>query len=276
MARRNFYDILSSGTFSAVEEYRILEHLFSIEPSVTIGGYVRPLIKYVDLTYFRELPFRGTYTSIDQIMSRLERTQYESSLERLFVFCEFLIAVLPEEYTKRSGQVYKQARTIMQNITAILEATNHELHTLGDSRVIITEKNPCVTQAVEQVEDEAVALKLLEYNHFALKGDLDGKREILVGLGRYLEPILQSKKLQKAGYKQLESDMGFLLNNFHIRHNNKEGKYAQEYIQKINDVELEGWYDKAYNTALSVIITDQQIDIAAELDTLKHTYTWKS
>ena len=68
---------------------------------------------------------------------------------------------------------------------------------------------------MELVENEAVALELLEYNHFVLKGDLDGKREILVNLGRYLEPLLVSRKLQKAGYKQIESDMSFLLNCFH-------------------------------------------------------------
>jgi len=275
MARMNFFEILSSDAFSATAEYETLLHLFGVEKSVYINRYAQPLIEYVDRAYFRELPFRGTYTSVKQMVSRLEQIHYHSSLERLFVFCEFLIAVLPAEHTKRDVQAYEQSRTIMQNIAAILDRTNHERRMLENSRVIIAEKNPHVTQAVELVEDGAIALGLLEYNHFALRGNLEEKRKILTSLGQYLEPILLSRKLEKNGYKQLDSDMGFLLNKFHIRHNNKEGQKAQEYIQKISDTELEEWYDKTYNTALAVIIADQQIDISAELGELKRTYTWK-
>lgn len=275
MARRTFFDIISSGGFDAESEYNTLEFLFGIEPAVSIGGYLNPLITYVDRTYFRQLPIRGTCTDIHQMISRLERTRYSSPLERLYVFCEFLIAVLPEERTKMHPQAYEQACTIIQNITAILEQTNHELCTLSNSQTIIVEKNPHTTQAVQLVKDASIALQLLEYNHFALEGNLAEKQKILVSLGQYLEPLLRSHKLQHAGYGQLESDMGFLLNKFHIRHNNKDGQNAQEYIQKISNTDLEEWYDKAYNTALAVIISEKQIDISTDLSTLKNTYKWK-
>ena len=250
--------------------------MFSEEKNVFVRGHFDSLEKYVNQTYFRELKFRGTRTDIQEIMACLKLTHYTSQLDRLFVFCEFLIAVLPEKYTRNNAYAYKQSCTIMENIAVILEQTNYELRTTNDSKIIIVEKNPHTVQAMELVENEAVALELLEYNHFVLKGDLDSKREILVNLGRYLEPLLVSRKLQKAGYKQIESDMSFLLNCFHIRHNNKEGSHAQEYIQNISDLDLERWYDKIYNTALAVIIIGEQIDIDAELTTLKSAYKWKS
>lgn len=276
MARRNFFDIISSVGFNANDEYDRLNYLFSEEESIPQRYYAITLKSYINDKYFRLLPFRGTCTDIDDMLARLQNTGYSTPLERLFVFCEFLIAVLPDEQTKNNSYAHEQSCTILQNIMAILEQTNHELSRLSNSQLIITEKNPSATQAIELVEDDAVALGLLEYNHFVLKGNLEEKRRILVSIGRYLEPLLRSRKLQNAGFKQLESDMGFMLNNFHIRHNNKEGQKAQEYIQKVNDSILEEWYDKAYNTALAAIIVGTQIDICADLDALKRTYTWKS
>ena len=108
-----------------------------------------------------------------------------------------------------------------------------------------------------------------------MKGDLEGKRKSLLAIADYIEPILKSRKLQDNGYKQLESDVGFLLNCFHIRHNNKTGSKAQDYITSIDDEQLEEWYDNAYNTMLSVIIISEEIGVSAELTGLKQTYNWK-
>lgn len=276
MGRKNFFEILSEVGFDAHEEYRKLCYLFAEEESVPTNHYFESLKVYVNDSYFRALPFRGTYTSIDEILTYLERSRYSSSLDKLFVFCEFLIAVLPEKYTVKNSYAHKQATTIVENIAAILDRTNHELRQLDDSRMIIIEKNPSATQVVKLVEDGNIAINVLEYNHFALKGNLEEKRKILVNIGRYIEPLLISRKLQKAGYKQIETDMGFLLNCFHIRHNNKEGAKAQEYIQEIGDADLEAWYDKIYNTALAVIIINEQIGIDGELSELKKSYTWKT
>lgn len=115
----------------------------------------------------------------------------------------------------------------------------------------------------------------MEYNHYGLKGNLSKKRSILVSLGAYIEPILRNKSLLNAGYKELESNVGFLLNKFHIRHNNKEGKTAQEYIVNITDEQLENWYDKTYDMIIQVIITNENISAEKEIEQLKKDYTWK-
>ena len=108
------------------------------------------------------------------------------------------------------------------------------------------------------------------------KGDLDKKRKILASLGGYVEPTLKSRVLQNSGYKQLESDIGFVLNNFNIRHNNKTGAKAQDYIISCSDKELEGWYDKAYNMLVAVIIINEHISVQQELAEIKSKYKWKS
>ena len=136
------------------------------------------------------------------------------------------------------------------------------------------EKNKAATLAAQLVDDEVVAFELIEYNHFALKGDLEGKKKLLFSLAAYIEPILKSKVLQKSGYKQLESDAGFLFNNFHIRHNNKVGAKAQDYITTVKDAKLEEWYDKAYEVALSVIIINDYLTIGQDIADIKSKHVW--
>ena len=129
--------------------------------------------------------------------------------------------------------------------------------------------------AAQLVTDPVVAFDLIEYNHFTIKGHLAEKKAILVSIAGYIEPILNSKTLSSAGYKQLESDAGFVFNNFHIRHNNKEGSKANDYIATISNNELEEWYDKAYELALSVIIINDYLSIGNDIAEIKPKYTWR-
>ena len=158
-----------------------------------------------------------------------------------------------------------------------MEQTNHELKRSPkyNNNYIIVEKNKATTLAAEIVEDDETAYDLIEYNHYALKGDLETKKKILATLGTYIEPILLSKVLSNNGYGKLESNAGFMLNNFHIRHNNKEGTKANDYIVAINDDDLETLYDKTYDAILSVIIINEHIPVSKEIKSLKETYTFK-
>ena len=279
--RRTFFDILDSTNFDFRKEYTRLKELFYDEPSVPIHGYLKPLAEYVDSTYFRDLKIRRGCTDLDDFASKanISRYDYCNDLDSLYVFCEFLYAVLPEEQIKkqRSQFLTNQVNTIKGNIKHILEKTNHELKMSPkyNNNYIIVEKNKATTLAAEIVEDIETAYDLIEYNHYALKGDLETKKKILAALGTYIEPILLSKVLSNNGYGKLESNVGFMLNNFHIRHNNKEGTKANDYIVAISDDDLETLYDKTYGAILSVIIINEHISVSKEIKTLKDTYTFK-
>lgn len=273
--RTNLYELLSKRNFNAYKEYETLWTLFKSEASIPLNRYMNPLAVYIDEVYFRELPFRGSFTSIDEMMSALHIYSSSNKIEELLLFCEFLIAVLPEEKVGRNQFLEKQRKTIMGNIEYILERTNHELVLDPDGNAIIVEKNKATTLAAQLVNDDVIAFELIEYNHFALKGDLEGKKKLLFSIAAYIEPILKSKVLQNNGYKQLESDAGFLFNNFHIRHNNKVGAKAQDYISTVKDSDLEEWYDKAYEVALSVIIINDYLTIKQDIVDIKSKYTWR-
>lgn len=278
--RKNFYEILDDMDFDVAKEYKNLIHLFMVENSVWVYLNGEPVSKYIDVDYFRKLPFRGTFTSLSELMNTIPIKRASNELDDLLLLCEFLYAVLDKKYIKLENRdsLTKQANVIRSNILSILEKINYELVSLPEyeDRKIIVSKNPATVLASEVVEDTSVVINLFEYNHYAIKGHLDEKRKILNAIASYIEPMLKNKELKDTSYKKLESNLGFLLNKFHVRHNNKEGTNAQEYITSINDDKLEEWYDKIYSTALMYIIAREQVTTENKLDELKKNYTWKN
>lgn len=274
--RQNIYDLLATYKIDVISEYQTLLRLTKKERGIYCNGFGYSLFEYIDSHYFRELPFRGTFTSIDQMMDVLHISSPSTNLNTLLTFCEFLIAITPKSERLRCNYYQKQVSVIRENISVILDKTNHELvlYPESEDKYIIVEKNKEATLAAQLVEDKQTAFDIIEYNHFALKGNLNAKKKLLVSIAAYLEPILRSNILQKNGYKNLESNIGFVFNNFHIRHNNKEGVNAKEYIKIVSDDELEQWYDKAYDMAITTILLSNNISVADELAELKKKYKW--
>lgn len=274
--RKNFYELLTQREFDVKKEYATLWRLFCVETSYHTGYGSYAMAYWIDKYIFRDFSFRGSFASLKDMMDEFgiqERSAVD--VDKLLLFCELLAAVLPQYGAGYDESLAKQRKTIFENIDYILERTNHEMIKDPNGHLIIVEKNKAATLAAQLVDDEVVAFELIEYNHFALKGDLEGKKKLLFSLAAYIEPILKSKVLQKSGYKQLESDAGFLFNNFHIRHNNKVGAKAQDYITTVKDAELEEWYDKAYEVALSVIIINDYLIIGQDIVDIKSKHIWK-
>lgn len=278
MARKNLFDRLDQLGVNVRAEYSALITLLKYDRQIYIEYSAITLSKYINSNYFRSLPakFRSPYLSVEEMMDALELRDESYSIDDLLLLSEFLIAILPNKFIIRYTAIQKQAQIIFANIFAFLEKLNYELREIDDGNKIIVQKNHSTAQAAEIVNDTTTSIALIEYNHYALKGNVEEKRRILTALGTYIEPILRSRALQNAGYKQLESDVGFMLNNFHIRHNNKEGAKAQDYIIGLNNKQLEEWYDKIYNAILSVIIINEHIPTQVNIADLKPQYNWRT
>ena len=278
MARKTLYERLDNLGVNVYAEYDALMRLIKHEQIIWYSHSYHSVIKYIDNFYFRKLPakFRCPFLSVEEMMTAMNLPDISYDLDDLFLLSELLIAILPLEYVKQDQDLERQALIIRTNIVSFLGKLNYELKVIDEGQVIIVEKNPATTQAVGIVNDDTTAIDLIKYNHYSMKGNLAEKRRILTALGSYIEPILKSRALQNAGYKQLESDVGFMLNNFHVRHNNKEGAKTQDYIVGLNKKQLEEWYDKIYNAILSVIIINEYIPTQNNIAELKSKYNWRT
>lgn len=271
MSRKNFYDVLNELKFDAEKEYERLVTLVKDEDFGFFNDDYYTLYSYINLYHFRRYSFRGTFITLNEMWGTLFPGY--SLVEDLFLLCEFLLSFLDaQSYNIRSFNTLEaegQIETVFQNIERICEKTNHCIVEQKGGRKIIIEKNAATTQAVQLVEDLSVSSGILEYMHYSLKGHLEEKRQILLSLGNYIEPMLKSHVLKNAGYGKIESDIGFLLNNMNIRHNNLEGTKRKEYTASLTKDELEEWYDKTYNTILAAIILKEQIAVSAEIKSLE-------
>lgn len=275
--RQNFYELLTQRAFDVKKEYSTLWKLFCVEKCYYTSYTSGSMAKWVNDAIFRNLKFRGSFSSLTEMMDEFGITERAAvDVNKLLLFCELLHAVLPAGNVIYDQHLSSQRRTIFENINYILNRTNHEFKQDANKNWIVVEKNQTATMAAQLVSDTSVAFDLIEYNHFAIKGHLAEKKKILTSVAAYIEPILKSKVLSNAGYKQLESDAGFVFNNFHIRHNNKEGSKAQDYIVAASNTELEEWYDKAYEIALSVIIVNDYLSIGKDIADIKTKYTWRT
>lgn len=284
---KHFYDLINDIVIDPKRELRQLCHLFSHEKLYDDRRNLT-LEKYIDKHIFRTLSFRGTFITVEALRAALSLTELDFALDddslspsisSLFIFCEFLLglAVEGEELLNDDIRAKQQMNTIFSNILTITDRTNHEVHNVGNEeqpRFIIVEKNKLASQAREFIDEQFIALAVIEYNHYSLRGNANEKRRILTELANYVEPILKSNILRENGFAQLQNDTGFILNNFHIRHNNKTGVNSKEYVSALPDTELEKWYDKAYNLMLSVIVEAQNIRTHHEIEQLKQSYKW--
>ncbi len=286
--KMHLYDLVSTFIVDPKEEALKIFWLLSSEEF--FFGHRLTLEKFIDEKIFRGLSFRGTFISVSDLRSALGIAEADFSLnnplievpiEKLFLLSELLLGIYEEgkQEIERCTQAEQLMKTIISNIKTIVDKTNHELHNIcavkyRPPQYIIVEKNKLVSEAVSLIEDKNLSLAVIEYNHYVLRGKMTEKRNILSLLANHVEPMLNDKTLRDGGYSNLQSDVRFLVNNFQIRHNNKEGKNKRDYILSLSDKDLEMWYDRAYSLMLELIVGNENCKIHADITELKSKYKW--
>jgi len=273
MARQNYFDILNRMEFDPQRELKNLMDLLEMERNFERSYYKTSLNSAIS-DNFLDYPNRSTFTSYSQMVEFVELNIYNAT-EQLFVFSEFLVDIfcnLAEKFTEEESEFIQ---IIFDNIKRFLELSNHELITLDNGNKIIVEKNVYASEASQIVSETSIeeAIKVLEYNHFSNKGNIQRKKEILIALANYLEPFRRelnnSEELKDILKVNNQKVIAFeklfeMYNNFGLRHNN-----SNQYHLDLTDNELEQWYDDIYTSTLFVILSMDESRILSKLKTLR-------
>lgn len=273
MARQNYFDILNRMEFDPQRELKNLVDLLEMEKNFKSIYYETSLNSAIS-NDFLDYPNRSTFTSYSKMMEFIGANIYNTT-EQLFVFSEFLVDIfcnLAEKFTEEESEFIQ---IIFDNIKRFLELSNHELITLDNGNKIIVEKNVYASEASQIVSETSIeeAIKVLEYNHFSNKGNIQRKKEILIALANYLEPFRRelnnSEELKDILKVNNQKVIAFeklfeMYNNFGLRHNN-----SNQYHLDLADDELELWYDDIYTSTLFVILSMDQSRILSKLKTLR-------
>lgn len=255
MVRKNYFEILDGMNFNPSTEF---DNLYILLSNRLLEELNHKFLNYQN---------RRTFIDFDEFL-KFCLSQADNELEKLFIFAELLndmLSIINPNHPLLRDDVY----AVRENINRVLDLSNNEFLTLESGRQIIVEKNVYASEVSQIVSETSIqdAIKVLEYNHFANKGDVQRKKEILIALANYLEPFRRELKdiLKVNNQKVIAFEKLFeMYNNFGLRHNN-----SNQYHLDLADDELEQWYDDIYTSTLFVILSMDESRILSKLKTLR-------
>jgi hypothetical protein len=283
--RRNIFDILSEN-FDITQEIKLIWQLFEKDVSIFMNkdALFETCTEYSILGCVEEYAF-DNWKSRNRCISPLdmiERLGINENMimsinnfsDELLMFLEFIlnmimrcdIAIKQKQLTMSSNY-----QILKENIVIFIEHFGYTTHYLKDvEQVIIIEKNPAVI-SVSEISEPEICKKIIQYNHYTLKGNIDAKKDIIIALANEIEP--QRKEMEKIN-SSIESDLFFLLNNMNIRHNNIEPKNTnyKPFVAKMSKSVLEHWYDEVYQLILLAKLLLDNVKRQNEIKTLKSKF----
>ena len=251
--RRTFADILKYNKVDIKREYKRLYDLFfkatnleySVFEAINIG--------------FNEIWFCGTCNSLydfnEEYGFNFEEQPQNFDFDYLITFCEYVYNLVYA--INPNGKIYfrvpEKVERLKEQIGMVIERIGYTNIHRKDGFTIFVPKSPQAILVAECVS-EKLSYKVLEYNHYSLKGNLEGKKSILIKIAEELEP--QRKDLKGIDSK-LESNIFYAFNYFNIRHNNCNPKDKAKYISQfanLKNEQVEQLYDWTYNQCLIAFI----------------------
>lgn len=267
MARRNIFDILE-------EEVDLKNEIIKIDNLMrenSINSYA--LEEIFDEYCLESWKNRGRYIGAEDIRKKLGITIFDVRRglrgDKILFYLEYvgnLIWLCNRWLENQDKDIDKEYVYLQENVLSLIGNLNYELKVFEEyEKVLLVEKNAEAT-AVAEIADMEISYEIIEYNHYMLKGDIIKKKKILLALADKFEPLRNDlKKIDK----ELESNIGYLLNKMNIRHNNLEGKNAIKYVISMDDKELEEWYDETYQMILLAFLECENIERNIKVTNLK-------
>lgn len=272
--RKNFAEVLKDAHIDIKEEY---QKLYSMLFGPSIETKQKTIISMHDElgNVFHTFSFRGTCLTIDEFDRkfgfRFQMDPDNFSIDSLVSICEYLYNMLiayQKGVDKRRFTGIINVRFCLSQVMVVIETIGY-ISVLETGFTIFVEKSPAAISVAETMP-ESTSYKVIEYNHYSMKGNLEEKRNILLLLSNILEPKRPQLGKIDSGFT---SDLFYAFNNFNIRHNNanSDGKrYFSQVIANMSDTELEYWYDETYQMCLLAFLRLEQAKRKAKFDEIKN------
>ena len=264
----HFYELLAKTEINATKEIARFETLLDV---VSDNGFSLHSVLNNNIL---KLPsnIRQTHCSIDEIfeLNKLESWRVrKKDVDKLVLYMEIILTLL--KHLKKSVNGYlmltDNVKKIVANANHLADILNYEVKDWENTVILVPKKTEL--QLAEKYlikKNKTLALDVWHYEHNSMKGDIEQKKAVLQELHSYVEPFLDKMR------SPLRENVGFLLNNLNIRHNNLKGTKANSFVQNIDSSDLESWYDKAFVLLLQIIVEKNQEKIVNEVEELRKSF----
>ena len=275
MGRKNIFELLSEK-YNIVKEMNKIAELFSgIKITATnplnFQSGIYSIEQLFEWNCFPKWKQRGPYLSCAEMKADLNiPNSFSNNMDDIIKGLEYYINILrlvTVNFSRNPNISYPPAYLmLLKNIDILLEHLNYEEQVFDqDEKVILVPKNPAATAVAEITDKEHIAFAILKYNHNSLRGDLEGKRQLLLSIANEYEPLLKNPI---DGFTDYFKKATFLLNNLNLRHNNKSGKDKKQFVVDMPNKELEKWYDELYQLLLFCVLIKDNVKRKKEIDDL--------
>ena len=279
--RRNFAQILQEAKIDPKQEYKKLYGML-FDRTIVVSNSNR-VSAYDELSEcFLSFPFRGTCLSLEEFNElhdfHFEKEPTNFKIDELISLCEYMENLLiayqyiPLNFPYGYGNTRPQLINVqfyLQQIGQVIERIGYMQATQNGFTIFVEKSPAAIAVAESDLVPKELSYRIISYNHYSMKGQLEAKKSALVQLASLLEPKRGS--LKKAD-KTLESDLFYLFNNLNIRHNNVDPADSAKYkpfIVQMKQEELEHWYDETYQMCLLAFLQLEQTERKIEFDRLK-------
>ena len=279
--RRTFAQILQEAKIDPKQEYKKLYGML-FDRTIVVSNSNR-VSAYDELSEcFLGFPFRGTCLSLEEFNElhdfHFEKEPANFKIDELISLCEYMENLLiayqyiPLNFPYGYGNTRPQLINVqfyLQQIGQVIERIGYMQATQNGFTIFVEKSPAAIAVAESDLVPKELSYRIISYNHYSMKGQLEAKKSALVQLASLLEPKRGS--LKKAD-KTLESDLFYLFNNLNIRHNNVDPADSAKYkpfIVQMKQEELEHWYDETYQMCLLAFLQLEQTERKIEFDRLK-------
>jgi hypothetical protein len=259
--RKNIFEIMASE-FNVNYEITTIWKLYEKESIIyfsfdtDVKGNITYILDDLHKNKFTNWKARNRCVSTHDMMNRLginsntlQMTNFSNETLKLLEFILNMINLCNIIIDENRYSVTNDYILLNKNIDIFIEHFGYTKYENEDEEtVIIIEKNEAAI-AVAEISEPEIAKKIIQYNHYLLKGDIETKRGLLLIMANELEP--KRKELESIN-SSVTTDLFFMFNNMNIRHNNidQNDKNYKPFIADMDKNDLENWYDEIYQMIL--------------------------
>ncbi len=271
--RKNIYDILKNRGFSIDQEYDRLYRLFhendtlsALTRAYSVRSFADHHFRRFDNRFIRRCLTLQEFNKVHGFsFPPISPTFNGLTLDILVSYMEYLYNILFQIQVVCSEFRVQYLQDGNRHINFMVSSIESIADEIGYTKVskecvfIFVNAHPEAVSVAETLE-ESLAIKVFEYNHHRLRGDLDAKLSILKYLADDIEP---NRKTLDGLNKTLSSNLFQMFHKF-VRHNNDDNPV----ISAMNENEIEKWYDDIYQMWLLAKMTLENAPRAKEISIL--------